>query len=118
MSIRERFQGVSSEEVTRLQDELTPDEWWQYIFEMLGDGTLEGYLRASEAAERNSRAFQEALPRLAKEYPNRWVAYHDEKLTAVADSHQELLRQIDEQGIPRSDVQTEFLEDPPSVWAL
>jgi hypothetical protein len=118
MSIRDRLEGLTPEETRRVLDELTPDEWWQYIFEMLGDGTKEGFRRASEAAERNAKAFQDALPRLAKQYPNKWVAYHEEELKAVADSHDDLLRQLDEQGIPRGDPQIRFLEHPQRVWAL
>jgi hypothetical protein len=56
--------------------------------------------------------------RLTRQHPERWVAVRSGDVVAVARTLEELLRQVDERGIPRRDVITQFLSRERHIMVL
>lgn len=56
--------------------------------------------------------------RLTRKHPERWVAVHGGEVVAVATTVEELLRQVDEKGLPRRDVIIQFLTRKPYIMVL
>lgn len=55
-------------------------------------------------------------PRLAADYPDKWVAMGREGLLAAGDSMDQVLGQLEAQGVDGSDVVIEFMDtDPPPL---
>ena len=80
-----------------------------------------GSLKAFEEAEAKwdelvSRFFAQGEA-LRKLYPDKFAAMGPGDVLIIADTLEELLQRIDEQGIPRKEVVTDFLdvESPPLV---
>lgn len=53
--------------------------------------------------------FMAERPNLARKYPGKWVAFHGGKVVGIADSLDDLLVEIDKQGLQRDAVITQFL---------
>ena len=56
------------------------------------------------------RAFDAQRVQLAKEYPDKWIAMYDGGIGAVADSLEDLLKEMDRLGIPRKGAVIEFMD--------
>lgn len=66
--------------------------------------------RSLRAFERSARVLSDDHPRLIDEYPDRWVAVADRTVMAHGDTLEQVLEQIDAQGISRADVIVRFME--------
>ncbi len=53
---------------------------------------------------------------LKERYPDKWIAFRDGSVVAVADSHPELLELTDSKGLPRDGLITEFLSTKKVSW--
>lgn len=68
-----------------------------------------------DAFERTSRFLAGATRDLMKQYPRKWVVAYDEKICAIGDTLDDVLKQLDEKGIPRLGTAVEFLDPSPPV---
>ena len=66
--------------------------------------------RSLRAFQRSARVFSDNQPRLINEYPNQWVAVADCTVVAHGDTLEQVLTQIDADGISRADVIVRFIE--------
>ena len=57
-------------------------------------------------------------PRLVSSYPDKWVAMGREGLLAVGDSMDQVLAQVEAQGVRGNDVVIEFMDTDPPVLIL
>ena len=55
---------------------------------------------------------------LKEQYPDKWIAWGEEGVVAVADTHQELLAIIHPMGLGSWDVVTDYLDTEPKVYIL
>ncbi len=62
------------------------------------------------AFQRSARVLSDSHPRLIDEYPDKWVAVTDSTVKAHGDTLEQVLAQIDAQGVPRADVIVRFIE--------
>lgn len=60
--------------------------------------------------QQSARVFSDNYPRLIDKYPDQWVAVADSAVVASGDSLKQVLTQIDDQDIPRTDVIVRFIE--------
>jgi len=47
---------------------------------------------------------------LTKEHPNKWVVMHNGDIMVIADSLEDVLKEMDDLGIPRKGAVVEFLD--------
>lgn len=57
-------------------------------------------------------------PELTKKYPNKWAAMSDGDISVVSDSLENILAEIAEKGISRTDAVIEFLDTEPKSIIL
>lgn len=88
---------------------------WQMIEE---EGGVKKVFQGMQAFKRLHRQFCEETPRLARIYNNQWVAYHDGRVVASADTHEAVLAEVDEQGISRQEMLTHYFTNEPQRWIL
>ena len=55
---------------------------------------------------------------LKEQYPNKWIAWGEEGVVAVADTQKELLAIIHPMGLGTWDVVTDYLDTEPKVYIL
>lgn len=55
---------------------------------------------------------------LIKKYPDKWVAMADSEIIAIADTLEDVLREIDKRGVQRAEVVVEFLDTDPQSFIL
>ena len=55
---------------------------------------------------------------LKEQYPDKWIAWGEEGVVAVADSQKELLEILDPMGLGSWDVVTDYLDTDPKVYIL
>ena len=60
--------------------------------------------------QRSARVLSENQPRLIDEYPDQWIAVSDGTVVAHGYKLDKVLRQIDQNGIHRSDIIVRFIE--------
>ena len=72
-------------------------------------GAQEVYIGLREFTDR-VRAFDAQRVQLTKKYPNKWIAMHDGEIGAIADSLEDLLKEMDRLGIPRKGAVIEFMD--------
>ena len=70
-----------------------------------------------EYTERVER-FERKRSQLTEQYPDKWVAMADGEVVAVADSLEDVLTELDECGLRRSDAVVEFLDTHPRNMIL
>lgn len=58
------------------------------------------------------------LPEWREEHPNRWVAVYREELIVVEDTHERLIKEIKEKGIPLADVTLDFISEEKVAYIL
>lgn len=71
-----------------------------------------------QAFSESARVLSSSHPRLIDEYPDRWIAVFHGAVRADADTLEEVLTEIDEARIPRSDVIVRFIEREPRSYIL
>ena len=57
-------------------------------------------------------------PELLERHPNKWVAMADGEVVVVADSMTDLLKVVDDRGIPRTGLVVEYLDTEPRNMIL
>ena len=62
------------------------------------------------AFQRSAHVLSDTHPRLIDEYPNQWVAVTGNAVMAHGDTLEDVLSQIDAEGVSRSDVIVRFIE--------
>ena len=60
----------------------------------------------------------EARPELMEKYPDKWVAITMDGVVAIGDSKNDVLDEVESQGVRRRDVVVEYLETDPPVLIL
>lgn len=86
------------------------------IFDIIGDpATLEGEL---DHFRENARALSSRRRHFIEHYPQRWVAVYDGDVSVDAPTLPELLRRIDEGGLPRGHVVIRYIDKHPRKMIL
>lgn len=62
------------------------------------------------AFQRSARVLSDSHPRLIDEYPDQWVAVADSTVMAHGNTLEQVLTQIDAEGISHGDVIVRFIE--------
>lgn len=86
------------------------------VREMMGDP--EEFRSRFEAAERNQAAFNDQYKTLLTKHPNQWICFYGQNVKAVAPTRDQLLRRVDELGLPRGDVIMRFMRTTPRKLIL
>jgi hypothetical protein len=74
---------------------------------------------ATEQGKRAVLAFRRDLPRLLRERPREWVAYHGDQQIGIARTALELYQECTRRGLPESDCIVHPIEPlPPDVVCL
>ena len=68
--------------------------------------------------ERSVKAVINQFPALVAKYNNQWIAVHDGVVVSSGPTHQEVLGEVDEKGLKRSQVNIEYLTDNPPRMIL
>ena len=72
-------------------------------------GAREVHLGLRDFANR-VKVLEDKRPELTAQYPNKWIAMYNGNIVVVADSLEDVLKDMDEQAIPRKDAVIEFLD--------
>ena len=64
------------------------------------------------------RCMDKARPSLLEKYPDKWIAWGEDGVVAVADTHEELFAIIDPMGLGTWDVETDYLDTNPKVYII
>ena len=70
------------------------------------------------AFSRTARKLTSQRPRMIKRYPRRWVALQAGKVRADSGTLKDVLRQLDERGIPRKGTIVRFINTEPTTMIL
>ena len=81
-------------------------------------GGLEQVLEDLGSIRRSEQAFSGRHRRLSREHPNQWVAFHNGKMAALADSLNGVLEAADEKKIPRGNMVIRYLDPDPKLMIL
>ena len=87
----------------------------QIVEKMGGTESIRDGLRDSSRRIQRMDAKRDELKEL---YPDKWVALLDDGRSIAADSLGDVLRELDEQGIPRREAVVKLMETNPSVIIL
>lgn len=68
--------------------------------------------------ERSVKAVINQSPELVAKYNNQWIAVHDGVVVSSGPTHQEVLDEVDEKELRRSQVNIEYLTDDPPRMIL
>jgi hypothetical protein len=74
--------------------------------------------RSLRGFERSAQVLSSNHPRLIDEYGNKWIAISDSMVVAHGTSLDKVLRKVDRQKLPRSDVIVRFIERSPGTLVL
>ena len=74
-------------------------------------------LKELRAFTRHVNMMASQKERLSREHPNQWAALHDGD-PIFADTLDQILEKVDEQGVPRPEVAIEFLDPDPKSFIL
>ena len=74
--------------------------------------------KALPAFEANLRHLRENYAELMKEYPDQWIAVHEQRVVASDSTIAGLFDKVDQMGIRRGDVVGEFLATNPKPLIL
>lgn len=66
--------------------------------------------RSLRAFQRSARVFSNNHPRLIDEYPNQWVAVANSTVMAHGNTLNQVLKQVDAEGISRADVIVRYID--------
>jgi len=72
-------------------------------------GSPEDIYQSLRAFRRDVNLLANQRRELTKKYPNKWIAFHDREVVFVADTLNGLLHAVDEGGLPRDKIVTQFL---------
>ena len=81
-------------------------------------GGLDQVLEDLGSIRRSQKAFSGQHRQLSREHPNRWVAFHNGKMAALADSLDGVLEAADEKKIPRGKMVIRYLDPDPKLMIL
>ena len=74
--------------------------------------------RPLELYSADSAYFREHYEELLARYPDRWVAVYDRQVVAVAEDQNELISQLEREGIPPAEVYRERLSTDEDLLIL
>ena len=86
------------------------------FLEMVGDPRQ--FYREMESFKESAAVLSSDGARLMERYPDQWVAVHDGKVQANADSLDAVLQRLDFLGIPRSGTIVRLIETNPPTMIL
>lgn len=86
------------------------------ILELIGDP--EHLEKELEEFRTNARVLSAEQGRLISRYPQRWVAVYEGDVAADAPTLADLIRQIDERGLPRGHVIVRYIDKHPRTLIL
>jgi benzoyl-CoA reductase/2-hydroxyglutaryl-CoA dehydratase subunit BcrC/BadD/HgdB len=78
------------------------------VIEQMG-GAQEVHVGLREFSNR-VREFDAKRVQLTEKYPNKWIAMHSGEIRTIADSIEDLLKEMDCLGIPRKGAVIEFMD--------
>lgn len=81
-------------------------------------GGLDQVLEDLGSIRRSQKAFSGQHRRLSREHPHKWVAFHNGKMAALADSLDGVLEAADEKKIPRGKMVIRYLDPDPKLMIL
>ena len=81
-------------------------------------GGLHQVLEDLGSIRRSQKAFSGQHRQLSREHPNQWVAFHNGKMAALADSLDGVLEAADEKKIPRGKMVIRYLDPDPKLMIL
>ena len=81
-------------------------------------GGLDQVLEDLGSIRRSQKAFSGQHRQLSREHPNQWVAFHNGKMAALADSLDGVLEAADEKKIPRGKMVIRYLDPDPKLMIL
>ncbi|MCY4625792.1 MAG: hypothetical protein OXC99_12455 [Chloroflexi bacterium] len=81
-------------------------------------GGIEQMFRDGDDFDRRHMLLYSRIIELIKERPNQWVALAEGDVWVFADSHAELLRCMDQQGLRRNNAVYEHLDPDPPILIL
>ena len=64
------------------------------------------------------KRMDDARPSLLEKYPDKWIAWGENGVVAVADTHEELLAITHPMGLGTWDVVTDYLDTDPKVYII
>ena len=88
----------------------------QSILEQLGDPA--DVARELKAFCQSARSLDRQLPDLVDRYPNQWVAVLDGKVRAHGRTLQDVIKKIDQKGLPREQTIVRFIDKGERVMIL
>jgi len=74
--------------------------------------------RALSAFQESAAVFSSNKPRLIDEYENKWVAAHEGRIVAVADTMTSLLSMMSDKGVPANDALVRHIDREPKTLIL
>ena len=81
-------------------------------------GNLADLARDLQRFRNSARLLSSRQARLIEKYPKQWVAVYRGRVRAHARTLQNLMREIDEKGLPREDVITRFVDKNQRTFIL
>lgn len=81
-------------------------------------GSAEQVHAELESFGRTSQALSRRWPELVELYDGKWIAAHDCEITGVADTHEELIVQLESKGFSRGSAVVRHIERNPMTMIL
>ena len=109
---------TNTQKFNKVLQELDDSEGYDFsvvIEKMGGAEVLSGMMHNMTEIHKRLDA---ARPSLKEQHPNKWVAWGEDGVVAVADSHKELLAIIRPMGLGTWDVATGYLNTEPEVYII
>lgn len=80
----------------------------EFIHEQVGD--LTELVREMKDFDMSLETLCSNYGQILKEYPNQWVAIHQGEVKASAETHELLMAEVEQKGLPRHNVLIRFLD--------
>ena len=81
-------------------------------------GPLDELRRELEEFSRSAQVFSEDATRLIDKYPEQWVAVINGDVATVADTFEDVMAHLDDQGLPRAQAMVRFVSSSPRTMIL
>ena len=75
-------------------------------------------VRELKAFSRSARSLSNQYPQLVDRYPNQWVAVLDGKVRAHGRTFHEVMKKVDQEGLPREHAVVRFIDKGERVMIL
>ena len=107
---------TNTQRIDKALQDLSDSERYDFnavIEKMGGAEYVIGLMRHMEDVRKR---MDKARPSLLEKYPDKWIAWGEDGVVAVADTHEELLAIIHPMGLGTWDVETDYLDTEPKVY--